>query len=61
VARLRTELLYGYSWPKREGARTAIFFEYLEGFCKRYRLHWALGYRSPVDLEEAKMRESTAA
>lgn len=44
----------------RECTRTAIF-EYLEGFYNRYRLHSALGYRSPAAFEEGRMRESTAA
>jgi putative transposase len=35
IATLKTELLYGRSWPRRECARTAIF-EYLEGFYNRY-------------------------
>jgi putative transposase len=61
IATLKTELLYRHSWPTRESARTAIFFEYLEGFYNRYRLHSALGYRSPADFEEGRMRETTAA
>jgi putative transposase len=61
VATLKTELLYREdSWPTRECARTAIF-EYLEGFYNHYRLHSALGYKSPVDFEESRMKESTAA
>jgi putative transposase len=64
IATLKTELLYredsSSSWPTRECARTAIF-EYLEGFYNRYRLHSALGYKSPVDYEEGRMKESTAA
>ncbi|MCA1838577.1 MAG: IS3 family transposase [Actinobacteria bacterium] len=60
VATLKTELLYRASWPTRECARMAIF-EYLEGFYNRYRLHSALGYKSPVDYEEGRMKESTAA
>ena len=60
IATLKTELLYRHSWPTRESARTAIF-EYLEGFYNRYRLHSALGYRSPADFEEGRMRETTAA
>jgi putative transposase len=61
VATLKTELLYrDSSWPTRECARTAIF-EYLEGFYNRYRLHSALGYKSPVDFEESRMKESSAA
>jgi putative transposase len=63
IATLKTELLYGEddsSWPTRASARTAIF-EYLEGFYNCYRLHSALGYKSPVDFEEGRMKESTAA
>jgi putative transposase len=63
VATLKTELLYGEedsSWPTRASVRTAIF-EYLEGFYNRYRLHSALGYKSPVDFEEGRIKESTAA
>jgi putative transposase len=63
VATLKTELLYreeDSSWPTRASARTAIF-EYLEGFYNRYRLHSALGYKSPVDFEEGRIKESTAA
>jgi transposase InsO family protein len=43
----------------RETARVAIF-EYLEGFYNR-RMHSALGYKSPVEFEEGRMRETTAA
>jgi putative transposase len=60
VATLKSELLYRHSWPTRECAQTAIF-EYLEGFYNRYRLHSALGYKSPVDFEESRMKESSAA
>ena len=60
IATLKSELVYRNSWPTRESARTAIF-EYLEGFYNRYRLHSALGYKSPVDFEESRMKESTAA
>jgi putative transposase len=60
IATLKSELLYRPSWPTRESVRTAIF-EYLEGFYNRYRLHSALGYRSPADFEEGRMREVTAA
>ena len=53
VATLKSELLYRNSWPTRGTARVAIF-EYLEGFYNRYRLHSAVGYRSPVDFEEVE-------
>jgi putative transposase len=60
IATLKTELLYRDHWPTRESARIAIF-EYLEGFYNRRRLHSSLGYRSPADFEEGRMRETTAA
>jgi putative transposase len=60
VGPLKSELLYRHSWPTREFVRTAIF-EYLESFYIRYRLHSALGYRSPADFEEGRMRETTTA
>lgn len=60
VATSKTELVYRERWPTREAARTAIF-ECLEGFYNRTRLHSALGYRSPADFEEDRMRETTAA
>jgi putative transposase len=60
VATLKSELLYRHSWPKREFTRTAIF-EYLEGFYNRYRLHSALGYKSPIDFEEGRIQETSAA
>jgi putative transposase len=60
IATLKTELLYCERWPTRESARTAVF-EYLEAFYNRRRLHSALGYKSPADFEEDRMREATAA
>ena len=60
VATLKTELVSRWRFPSREVAKTTIF-EYLEGFYNRRRLHSALGYRSPVDFEEGKMRESSVA
>ena len=60
VATLKTELLYGERWPTRESAKTAVF-EYLEVFYNRRRLHSALGYKSPADYEEDRIRETTAA
>jgi putative transposase len=53
---LKTELLvHRHYFPDREAARSAIFFEYLEGFYNRRRLHSALGYKSAVRYEEATM------
>ena len=56
IATLKSELLvHRRRFPDREVARSAIFFEYLEGFYNRSRLHSALGYKSPVSYEKATM------
>jgi putative transposase len=60
VATLKSELVSRVRFPSRQAAKTAIF-EYLEAFYNRYRLHSALGYKSPVAFEEGRMKESTAA
>ena len=60
VATLKAELVSRAKFPSRETARVAIF-EYLEAFYNRTRIHSSLGYRSPADFEEDRMRESTAA
>jgi putative transposase len=60
VATLKTELLYQGRWPTRQDARTAIF-EYIEGFYNARRRHSALGYLSPAEFEEDRMREGHAA
>jgi putative transposase len=60
VTTLKTELLYRGCWPTREEVRTAIF-EYVEGFYNHRRIHSSLGYRSPVDYEEGRMRGTTVA
>jgi putative transposase len=60
VATLKTELLYRGRWPTREAVKIAIF-EYLEAFYNRRRLHSALGYKSPTEFEEGRIRETTAA
>ena len=60
VATLKRELVDRVSWPNREAVRSATF-EYIEVFYNRRRLHSALGYQSPADYEEGRMREATAA
>jgi putative transposase len=59
VATLKAELVSRLRFPSREAAKTAIF-EYLEGFYNRRRIHSSLGYKSPVDFEEVRMREASA-
>jgi putative transposase len=60
VATLKSELVSRIRFPSRQAAKTAIF-EYLEAFYNTRRLHSSLGYRSPADFEEDRMRESRAA
>jgi len=49
---LKRELVNFARYATRQEAKQAIF-EYIEVFYNRQRLHSTLGYRSPVDFEEA--------
>ena len=49
-ATLQTELLDRYSWPTRQGLRSALF-EFIHVFYNRQRRHSALGYISPSEFE----------
>jgi putative transposase len=49
-ATLKKELVYTTTFATREDARAAIF-EFIEVFYNRYRLHSALGYKSPATFE----------
>jgi putative transposase len=60
VATLKSELVSRTRFPSRQAVKTAIF-EYLEAFYNTWRLHSSLGYRSPTDFEEDRMREASAA
>jgi putative transposase len=60
IATLKTELLYGSSWPTRQVVRTAIF-EYIESFYNTRRRHSALGHLSPAEFEEVRLGEEDAA
>jgi putative transposase len=60
VSTLKAELVSRLEFPTRQAARTAIF-EYLETFYNTRRLHSALGYRSPSDFEEDRIREANVA
>jgi len=50
-ASLETELIDRSDWPTRDVARAAVF-EYIEVFYNRVRRHSAIGYVSPLALEE---------
>jgi putative transposase len=60
VSTLKVELVSTMEFPSRQAAKTAIF-EYLETFYNARRLHSALGYRSPTDFEEDRMRGARVA
>lgn len=60
VSTLKAELVARVEFPTRQIAKTTIF-EYLESFYNRQRLHSSLGYRSPADFEEDRMRAAGAA
>ena len=60
VESLKRELVDRASWPSRESIRSACF-EYIEVFYNRRRLHSALGYQSPAEYEEVRMRDDAAA
>jgi putative transposase len=49
-ATLQCELLDRYSWPTRQGLRSAMF-EFIHVFYNRQRRHSTLGYLSPADFE----------
>ncbi|WP_449467350.1 transposase [Stenotrophomonas humi] len=50
-ANLKLEINDGRPFASREAARTAIF-EYIELFYNRARLHSALGYTTPLQIEQ---------
>ena len=60
VSTLKSELVSRVEFPTRQIARTTLF-EYMESFYNRRRLHSSLGYRSPADFEEDRLRETGAA
>ncbi len=49
---LKNELVWGSNYANRQEARSAIF-EYIEVFYNRQRLHQTLGYRTPLQVEQA--------
>ena len=59
-ATLECELLQRVPFATREQAATEIFV-FVEGFYNRKRRHSALGYRSPVEFEEAWHAQQAAA
>jgi putative transposase len=60
VSTLKAELVSRLDFPTRQAAKTAIF-EYLETFYNTRRLHSSLGYMSPADFEEDRIREANVA
>lgn len=51
-ATLKTDLRIVEPFKTKEDARRAVF-DYIETFYNRFRLHSALGYRSPLDYESS--------
>ena len=51
-ATLKKELVHHEDYQTHEQARQSLF-EYIEVFYNRVRLHSALGYRSPLQSEQA--------
>ena len=60
VSTLKRELIHRHSWPNRQIARSAIF-EYIEGFYNTRRRHSALGYLSPSEYEDLRLRGGAVA
>jgi len=52
-APLKKELVHDEDYQTREEARSSLF-EYIEAFYNRKRLHSALGYKSPFELEQCQ-------
>ena len=48
---MKTELCDDQSFETRRAAKNAVF-GFIEGFYNRRRLHSAIGYRSPIDMEQ---------
>jgi putative transposase len=48
---LKRELDDGQPFETRQAAKNAVF-AFIEGFYNRQRLHSAIGYRSPADMEK---------
>jgi putative transposase len=60
VASLKCELLHRHRFLSREAARTTVF-DYVEEFYNRVRRHSSLGYLSPSDCEQARMKKVAVA
>jgi putative transposase len=52
-ATIKTELIHRATWNTREEVRAAIY-NYIETWYNPMRLHSTLGYRSPVEFEDAE-------
>jgi putative transposase len=57
---LERELAHREGYPTREEARRSPF-DYIEAFDDRVRLHWTLGYVSPVQCEERRKLSQVSA
>jgi transposase InsO family protein len=48
---LKTELMEDQPFRTRQAARSALF-AFIEAFYNRTRLHSAIGYKAPTDMEQ---------
>lgn len=58
-ATMKSELIHGRQYGRRQEARTEIF-EYVESFYNRRRRHSTLGYQSPLEFERHTVPPVTA-
>jgi len=59
-AALKNELVYRTAFPTPEHARRAVV-EYIEVFYNRQRIHSALDYRTPLEVEQSHQQPTIAA
>ena len=50
-SRFKAELVENGIFESVEDARSEVF-SYIEGYDNRIRLHWSLGYKSPLEFEK---------
>jgi putative transposase len=58
-ATLKTELVHGQRWSSLTELRAALF-EYIESYYNRRRLHSALNYKTPAEVEHEHMLATAA-
>jgi transposase InsO family protein len=56
---LKTELVHHYHYATKEDAKRSLF-HYIEGFYNTRRIHSALGYKTPLEMEVSTMNSTNA-